>query len=57
MKAIKVTGYIDLEEMEASEPGSTDPDHEMGLSTQGYDSLAAEFSSMLDDVDFKLVER
>lgn len=53
MPYIKVTGYIDVEELE---PDQFDPTNEMGLSLDGYEALVAEFNDSMDDVSFKLVE-
>lgn len=55
MARIKVTGYIDTEELEATGV-ELDLSHETGLTASGFDKLSAEFGQQLDDVDFELVK-
>ena len=51
MARIKVTGYIDTEDLELHQ---IDLSHEMGLSERGYEEVS--MSLPLDDVDFALVK-
>ena len=51
MARIKVTGYIDTEELSMDD---LDLSHPMGLSSDGYERLNAELSNYMDDVDFVL---
>lgn len=51
MKRIKVTGYLIPDDMD---PDHVDLDHEMGLSSEGFDAYATMFA--LDDVNFELVD-
>lgn len=53
MARIKVTGYIDVNELE---PDQRDDTHEMGLSNKGYEELTQEFSGQLDDIEFERVD-
>lgn len=48
---IKVTGYIDTQDLE---PGEFDPTHKYGLSAEGYERVISELSDALDDLDFEL---
>lgn len=38
---IKVTAYIDPEELEENIPGSVDEEHEMGVSNEFYEAFTA----------------
>lgn len=50
MARIKVTGYIDTDDLDPSE---VDLSHEMGLSSEGYERYSTR-PVMLDDVEFEL---
>lgn len=49
MAKIKVTGYLDTEELE---PEQVDLDHPYGLSDEGYEEISNSLG--LDDVEFEL---
>lgn len=48
-KRIKVTGYLNPDDMD---PDDVDLDHEMGLSSEGFDRYASQLA--LDDITFEL---
>lgn len=52
MARIKVTGYLDEDDLS---PEHLDSEHEMGLSTEGFDFWAGVFLE-LDDISFARVE-
>lgn len=53
MKRIKVTAYINAEEMD---PEFVDLDHEMGLSNEGYTRYLNALSGEMDDIEFELMD-
>ena len=55
MARIKVTGYLDTDELAATGVG-IDLNHKMGLTTEGFDTLCSQFMDVMDDVDFELVK-